>query len=169
LLTEMDRRPEALAVLADALAIYERRGDLRAGDAANNLGHAHATAGDPRAAAKWFERSQAMYERHLGSDAAQLTYPLLGRARALIELGQAADAVPLAERSHRLCLAAPLHDTLCATVGFTLSRALWDAGSDRSRAHQLAVAARTVFTAHDDHEEIAHVDAWLATHASAQE
>ena len=88
----------------------------------------------------------------------------LGLARILVELGQPAHALPELER-----LAAQqdgLAPEVRFAVDFTLARALWDTGGDRTRARALATGAvgnlRALVAARPG--DIAQIEGWLASH-----
>ena len=164
-----ERVQEALPLLHGALEWYQRNPGPREASGLNNIGHAYATAGDHAAAIPWFERALALGERERGPDDPELTYPLLGLARAQLALGHPELALPYAERGHTRCTSAPLHDTLCATLKVELARALWDTSGDRARARVLAADAERIFAAstEENSEELAEVRAWLREHPAS--
>lgn len=131
-----------------------------------SFGEMYLLRGDAGAAETRFRQSLAIIDRpHLaGPDAAQA---LTGLARALLDQGRGAEAVPLLERSAGIHADQPQDPLHLAQSRFHLARALWirGHGGDRSRARQLAREAGELFGRLGDraraHREEA--EAWLAT------
>jgi eukaryotic-like serine/threonine-protein kinase len=112
----------------------------------------------------------ALYERALPVLAASpaagelLIGSQVNLAKAYVELGRPARAVPLLERLAKEL--ASLHPQGRGALEFTLAQALWDSRRDRKRARQLAGRALAGLRALEGTppEQVAEIERWLASH-----
>ena len=164
---ELGEYQEALALNQQALAMKEKvlgPDHASTGLTLNNLAIVYFTLEDYERAKTHYERALGILERELGAGHVNVSYPLLGLAEIALAQQRFDDALPLAERGFTLRdqPGAPAKDM--ADAHFILAQALWEAGGSRSRAHELAKEARTIFLDADASESAAKIDTWLASH-----
>jgi eukaryotic-like serine/threonine-protein kinase len=136
----------------------------------NNLANVHQDTGSYVQAEASYARALAIREQALGSGHPDLAYPLVGLAGVALATGRAADAVVLAERAVKV---REDGDAPAGEVGearFVLALALWDAGTERSRALAVAEQAREAYREAGDARatKLAEVEAWLGVHGRAR-
>ena len=86
--------------------------------------------------------------------------------------GRSDEALPILERANRIGEAsAPPRSRIARRARFALGRALWEIEGERTRAMELAKAARQDYERSQQtpttERELASVDAWLAAHSAA--
>ncbi|MBL8742330.1 MAG: tetratricopeptide repeat protein, partial [Myxococcales bacterium] len=161
------RWDEAVELHQRALSIRERslqKGDRMIGMSLTNLGDALAGAGRHAEAIEQYQLSVENLEQALGPDHSWLAYPLTGLANAYLLEKKPDLAVAPAERALSIRDKPGLAEDLAAETRFTLARALFEAGKDKTRALSLAKEARTVFVAAGEPKKqyLAELDEWLA-------
>jgi tetratricopeptide (TPR) repeat protein len=104
------------------------------------------------------ERCVAMRERVLGKEHVSTAEALVGLGECQLAHGGAAQAVPPLERAIAILEHHPGTEGELPEAQFTLARALWDRGGNRSRALELAGHARQWGLLRPE------VDAWLTKH-----
>ncbi|MEM9458662.1 MAG: serine/threonine-protein kinase [Myxococcota bacterium] len=125
--------------------------------------------GDHETARHYLQRALAIQHKALGPDHPDVAYSLMRLARVALDMGDPASAGAHAERAISVCEAATDEPRLLAEARFTLARALWSTPSERARARTLAEQARDVHAERaqgpdESNDDLAEVDAWLATH-----
>jgi tetratricopeptide (TPR) repeat protein len=100
------------------------------------------------------------WQAHVG-ESYVLAYPLIVIGSALLELHRAPEALAPLEHALRLREANVQDARLIAKTRFALARALWDSGSNRTRARALAEQARAGYGGQGSEKERAAVEAWL--------
>jgi eukaryotic-like serine/threonine-protein kinase len=144
-LRALDRRDEAAAVLQRAMAIADSTADeLGAADVRAHLGRLRLDAAQADAAIVLLDDALARFEQIAGPDDPQLGEPLLGAARARLQLGERARAIQLFDRAIAVLGADPGRAADRAAARFELARVLWDERSDRARASALAREALAI-------------------------
>ncbi len=162
-LQQLGRIDEALTEFQRALAIRERAlgpthpevATLRA-----SIGTILALQGKTGEAEPVLRQSLADLEAALGPEHPDLADPLLGLCELGLKTGDAAAALVAAERALRLRAEATANDL--ASARFAVARALVASGGDRTRALELARAARLALI--PGHAELPAIDRWLARH-----
>ncbi|HVE84963.1 MAG TPA: tetratricopeptide repeat protein, partial [Myxococcales bacterium] len=117
--------------------------------------------GQHAAALERCRRADAINHQALGPEHHDLAYAQSCEAEALVGLGRAGEAIPLAE--HALKLLGP--DAVAAEgaeTELTLASALWDGGGDRKRAAALARSAVAGFDRGGEALKAKRAAAWLA-------
>ncbi len=109
-------------------------------------------------------RALAIYEAKLGKDNVQLAEMLTGIGETHLAAKRPAEAIAPLERGLALTAASPSHRSHATVLRFLLARALWDAGSDRTRARALAEEAAAAFADLGDDKARAELVSWLAAH-----
>src|SRR5262249_45363656 len=124
--------------------------------------------GKPAEGAARLERAVALWQKLGLTDSDDYGGGLTWLGGAYMKMKQPAKALgplerALAVRTGREGQGDPLD---VAETQMRLARALWDAGRDRKRAHDLATRARDTFAGggEDTKKERAEADAWLAAH-----
>jgi tetratricopeptide (TPR) repeat protein len=110
------------------------------------------------------QRSLAIRERALGPDHADVSYSLENLGAALIGVRQPAKAIPTLERAIAIRARGGGGAEDLAEARFSLARALWDAGQDRSRARALATQAHEGYVHAGQAGEADKVSRWIAEH-----
>jgi eukaryotic-like serine/threonine-protein kinase len=113
-----------------------------------------------------FDRAVELRERKLGEQHPQTVVALLARGTALREAGSIAASIDDCERALAASIASGAAPPIMSLVRFELAQSLVD--RDRDRALRLAQDARAAVR--DDAgqaEQIAKIEAWLATHELA--
>ncbi|MEM7354777.1 MAG: tetratricopeptide repeat protein, partial [Acidobacteriota bacterium] len=129
-----------------------------------NLGGAEREQGRYDDALPYYRRSLEVLEGALGSDHPDLAHPLTSMAQTLIKADRAAEAIAPLERALSLRLDHPQGDPAeLARSRFQLARALGATDRERSRAAELAEAARATYTQLGERSarDLAAVEAWL--------
>ncbi len=88
-----------------------------------------------------YGRALALGERTLGHDHPAVAAPLTGLSQLYLRLGQPEDARDAGERAVGALAAHDSSSSELATARFTLARALWELGRERTRARHLALQA----------------------------
>ncbi|HEV8578444.1 MAG TPA: serine/threonine-protein kinase [Thermoanaerobaculia bacterium] len=104
-------------------------------------------------------KALAIQEKVLGPEHPDLSFSLVGVAKALLDLGRAKEAVPAAERAVALLEGKPLDPRFLQEARFTLAQALWS--SDHDHAVRLALQAREGFSAAGHLDLQRQVETWL--------
>jgi tetratricopeptide (TPR) repeat protein len=107
-------------------------------------------------------RKQVHGPRHL-----YVANSLTGKGLTLLELGRAAEALPLLEEAQSIREETDAPPRKRARTAFALARALEQTGGDRTRARTLARTARAQLADQLDDTAAAHmkvIDAWLSQH-----
>ncbi|MBV8760224.1 MAG: serine/threonine protein kinase [Deltaproteobacteria bacterium] len=113
-----------------------------------------------------YTRALAIEEKALGPDHPNLAYDLLGIADGELEAKHTADAIAHYERALHLRETHNSPPIEIAQARYALARALVGASADRSRAIELATAARDAYRADPaQSDNAAAVERWLAKHA----
>jgi tetratricopeptide (TPR) repeat protein len=164
-LLESGRLSEALAASARALRIFEStygKDSPFVAYVVSNRGEILNALGRPAEALPLFARSLALWESSLAEESHWLAYPLTGQGQALLLQGRPAAATPPLERALRLRTRSDPEPQRLGETRFALARALWDGGGDRSRARELATAARELYSAAPGMAaRIRDIDTWL--------
>jgi serine/threonine-protein kinase len=112
--------------------------------------------------AQLIARAIAIYEKAHGPNNPLLAKPLLDLGWIRNRQHRYAEAIPPLER------VIPIHeatkDPLVAVSRLELADALWSSNRDRPRAIELAKAARSALDPKAQHDDVAEIDAWLASH-----
>ena len=115
------------------------------------------------------QRALAVFGRETDPDGLTVTYPLTALGRSLVGSGHVAEAVPLLERAVSIRDAKETLTDKLGEVHFALGRALWEVGTEHSRALELAVRARAEYLATPatpaTQRELGAIDLWLANHS----
>jgi tetratricopeptide (TPR) repeat protein len=160
---------EALAVNRRSFAISEKAlgpGHPNVALALNNVGDVLRIQGKLDEAAADYRRALAIWEKRFGPEHPDVAVALTGLGRTLLDQRQAGKALAMLERALAIRLAHPGDPTELQETRFALARALWETGSDRGRARELAAQARAgyVQASAEGQKELPTVDAWLAAH-----
>jgi eukaryotic-like serine/threonine-protein kinase len=140
---------------------------------AHNVAELLALQGQHEAALAEYEHALAVRTKVHGPDDPYVANTLTGRAELLLTLSRAAEARADLERA--LAIREGANDPQRHDYGrtrFALARALWQTGGDRTRARQLAEAARGDLAEADSplaRGRRAALAAWLAEHAAPGE
>ncbi|HEX3693775.1 MAG TPA: serine/threonine-protein kinase [Polyangia bacterium] len=167
----MDRNQEALESLDRAIAILEKALGSAHPDLAtqlSNRGEILNALGRFTEARASFERAMAIWERELGSDHPYLGYALTGIGQSFLNQHEPREAVAPLERALRIREAKENVALRVTETRFALAQALWDAHRERHRATALATRAKTGFAAEHLPMKVAEIEAWLASHGSAE-
>jgi eukaryotic-like serine/threonine-protein kinase len=133
----------------------------------NNLGSVHGELGAHTRAEALHTRALLSWEKAHGPE-----HPEVGRS--VLALGDVhasrrafARALPYYERALAIYERADGEARQLAATRFSLARALWETGGDRTRARQLATMAKEAYGAQrfGVEKDLAEVRAWLATHS----
>jgi tetratricopeptide (TPR) repeat protein len=122
--------------------------------------------GDPTEALPIIERAEAIAEKVFGPDHRRTIDAVQLRGEALVRLDRPAEAIPVLERALVANEKGDADPNDGGYTRFSLARALWDSGTDRARAVELARKAAEIFA--DDEEDLETRDdiaEWLKTHA----
>jgi tetratricopeptide (TPR) repeat protein len=113
------------------------------------------------------ERSAALFEELEGPKTSFLIYPLVGKGRCLIELGRAADAIPVLERA--LGVPADARDARDVAIGRAyLGRAQVETGRDaRGGLAKIRAARAAIAASAGGDAAVRELDLWLAARARA--
>ena len=108
-----------------------------------------------------FRRSREIDEKALGPGHPKLAYDFQGIGTVLLEMGRAAEAVPVLERALALREKNPLDPDLLNNTRYNLATALWDTGR-KDRSLKLAHQALDGYAKSDsEHELKREVEEWL--------
>jgi eukaryotic-like serine/threonine-protein kinase len=168
-LAELDQLAAAKAHASRALSIAERllgADHPKTATALAELGDLHARQGECEDALPGLARSVAIFDARSGANHPSTTYPLITTGRCLVDLGRPAAAIAPLERALVIRSGAKATPAELATPAFQLARALWDAGTGRRRAVELARQARASLdqTGASHERDRATLDTWLAQH-----
>jgi tetratricopeptide (TPR) repeat protein len=168
-LSNQGKKDEAKATYERALAIKEKALGADSPTLAvtlYKLGFLELNRGRERDALPYFERQLAVLEKNSGEKSAELISPLGAIARAELGLAQPAKALAHIERGLVLATKSTGGGDV-AELHYLEARALWDAGRDRVRAHELAQETRDVLAKDSSpyaKDLLGETDAWLAKH-----
>jgi len=110
------------------------------------------------------EQALSIMERELGSDHPELAVPMLIQGLSDLAVGKAATAVPILERSLKICESITPSHPRTGEVRFGLARALWETDHSSRQALALAERARTELQADPRAKtKTAMVDQWLVS------
>ncbi|MCY1080157.1 serine/threonine-protein kinase [Archangium lansingense] len=166
-LKEQGKRAEALAHYQRALALAEKelgKDSSESGSALEGLAGLSREAGQHRQALEQYQRVLAAYETEVPPGHPDLFEPLAGIGRCQLALNAPAQAVAPLERAVVLVGSPRIAPETAADVRFLLARALWDSGTGRERARELATRAQEVLLQAHKASEAAQVTAWLESH-----
>jgi tetratricopeptide (TPR) repeat protein/predicted Ser/Thr protein kinase len=166
---QVERRPEAAELFAEALAIRERLVGPEHPKVAFpliGLGDVAAEEGRLDDAEPYYLRALSIREASLGPEHPRVAFPLAALAELAIKRGTPAAAIDLAERALRLREKATDEPAELAEIRFIVAQAIVAAPARRAEAIALAKEARATIDPSQT-ETIAELDAWLATHADA--
>ncbi len=161
------RRAEALPHLQRALAVAEKELGKEAFETASaleGLAAWYLEGGQHRQAPAHFQRALALREKHSPPGHPDLFESLVGVGRSQVALNAPAQAVAPLERALALAGSPRIAPETAADVRFLLARALWDAGTGRERARELATRAHEALLQAHKAPEAAQVTAWLEAH-----
>ncbi|MFE8600609.1 tetratricopeptide repeat protein [Archangium violaceum] len=161
------RRAEALPHLQRALALAEKETGKESSEVASvleGLGAWYLEGGQHRQALAHYQRALSLQEKELPPGHPGLFEPLAGMGRSQVALNAPAEAVAPLERALALAGSPRIAPETAADVRFLLARALWDAGTGREKARELATRAREVFLQAQKAPEATQVTAWLESH-----
>ena len=136
-----------------------------------NLGAVQYISGDPDAAYQSMEQALRLIEKDEGPGGPNVSRPLNGMGRILLDRHDAAASVPIFERANAANLK---HQGLSAETAhgkYFLARALWESGQDRVHARQLMTEARAGYAKLGRKDDVADADLWLkdpAAYTAAQ-
>lgn len=157
--SSLEHHRRALAILEKALGPDHPR----VAESLDGLGALRRATGHAREALEHHRRALQIRERAHGRKHPRRSYSLTGIGRALIELRQPAQAIAPLHEALRLREASAAEPGDLSETRFALARALWESGSDRSRAIVLAKQARDGYAPLGSAyaPDLAEVDAWL--------
>ncbi len=159
---------QALAINDRAQDVFTRAYGPNSSDLAlilSNRGEYLVALGRLDEAAGAFRGALARWEAQLGSENPLLGHPLTGLGMAHLTAGRATEAIPPLERALRLRDAHEPDPALVAETQFALARALWDAGTDRTRARRLAEQARDTYSRDRARvSDAGEISSWLTVH-----
>jgi tetratricopeptide (TPR) repeat protein len=157
------RYEECLGVLEQSRAIFERAGDLDNTDygaVENNIGDALRGLHRPADAIPHYQRAIDQLGR-LGPDVPLVASPLIGLARARIDAGDPAGALPLLERARALRAKTPA-DFAVADLDYASALALEATDPEQARVLAASAFARYRDAGPVAARDAAAVAAWLA-------
>jgi tetratricopeptide (TPR) repeat protein len=168
-LSMLGRLDESERSYTEAIAAYEPTGakDNNLAIALYSRGLLSAKRERCDAALADHDRAAAVFEELEGPRSTYLIYPLIGKGRCLIDLGRAAEAIPVLERALRL--PADARDAREVAGGrLYLGRAQIETGRDARGGLAMIRAARTEIAASGDGDAtVRELDLWLAARARA--
>jgi len=169
-LDEQGHHDAALPLLQRALAIGEKAVGKDHSDVAEvvyALAQHDLLVGQLDESRRLHDRATAIWERQ-GKDHPYVAWGLTGSGEVELAAHRPERAIGLLERALRIREAEHGDEAELARTRFALARALWDSGRDRSRAVQLATAARgeLVAAGRAGERKLPALDAWLASHRS---
>jgi tetratricopeptide (TPR) repeat protein len=150
-----------------ALDILSRNGDPESDQFASEQttrGEALVDLGRGSEAEAAFTFALHIHERHGDRADRMRSFALQGIGNARLIQGAPAAAIPALEEALRIREAREPVKILVAETRFSLARALWESGRDRTRAVRLGVQAKTVFSTHRFPRRERAVIQWLAEH-----
>ena len=161
----------AEATFERALALQEREWGSHHPNlayAVAGLGSVAAARKDFAAAVSHFSRARRLIRDGLGPKHPRLVYTSVAEALAQLELGEVRQATSLLEEALQIGREGGNAPLQVAEAEFALARALMADGGDKTRATQLATAARTTFAGAGDHTQdiVEEIDGWLAKNAN---
>jgi tetratricopeptide (TPR) repeat protein len=163
-LSALGRGEEALRFNARARDLYIKTYGPASTEAAgvlSNRGEYLVGLGRPAEALEPLRQALALWTADVGDQNPLLGFPLTAMGRALVALGRSPEAVPVLERALRVRTSRQGNPVFAAETRFVLARALWDAGTERSRAVPLAREARAAYARASDDQHAGVIDAWL--------
>jgi tetratricopeptide (TPR) repeat protein len=167
------RWDDAIAEFREAEAIARRRfgeRSIRRVAPLLNQGNVHTQREDYDAAIAVFDEAIGLNDELQAPDHPGNAYPLVGKGKALVEMGRPADALPLLERALKLREGAATEPAEMYLTCFTLALALWDSDTDRPRAIELAQRAKEAYAKTGlDWVHAESLTRWLSEHASEPE
>ncbi|HET6146007.1 MAG TPA: serine/threonine-protein kinase [Polyangia bacterium] len=111
----------------------------------------------------------AVLERETDAESVYVAYPLAALGSSYVGLGQFREALPVLERAVHIREAREVNAARIGEVHFTLGRALWGSGEDRTRGLAMVERARSEFRASPPtpatQRELADIELWLASHS----
>ncbi|WP_375772224.1 serine/threonine-protein kinase [Archangium gephyra] len=161
------RRAEALPHLQRALALAEKEMGPESPEAASALEGLAAwqlEGGQHKQALAQYQRALAIQEKDNPPGHPALFAALVGLGRCQVALNAPAQAVASLERAVALAGSPRIAPETAADVRFLLARTLWEAGTGRERARELATRAHEALLQAHKAPEAAQVTAWLASH-----
>jgi serine/threonine protein kinase/tetratricopeptide (TPR) repeat protein len=153
---------EALKTEIEAREHFERvlgRDHPRVGQVWNNQGEVLNLLGRYSEADAAYRRAAQLF-RESGADPTLLAWALTGLGRALLGEKEPAAAVDPLEEALDLRIKSDAAPAQLGDTRFALGRALWSRPSERRRALELVVSARSDYG--KDEKTVAEIDAWLA-------
>jgi tetratricopeptide (TPR) repeat protein len=132
-----------------------------------NLGAAYAGLHDWSEAEQHYRRAVELHDKTLGPEHAMTAMALTGLGQALVEQKHGKAAIAVLERALAIDDANHVPPPTRALPRWFLVRALWETGTDRSRARALARQAQSELADAADPTSTAvrsELDAWLASH-----
>jgi tetratricopeptide (TPR) repeat protein len=168
LLFKLHRYDESLAYNRRALAVAEKTNgpDHRdAGLARSNMADVLRMQHKYDEALAEYQRALAIFDKKLVPDHPFYVYGYLGVGLTELDRKQPARALPPLERALAVAEKHTDDRVPIADARFALARAEWEAGRDRGKARERAMAARATYASErGQKEQLAAVDEWLAHH-----
>ena len=113
-------------------------------------------------------RALKILEKALVPDHTKLLYVLDDLGKIYIQKEHFSQAESHLERALRICAKASCNSDSLAAVKFSLARAKWRHGRERSRAQELALQARELYAGRKYRKkQVAQIDAWLSKHQTS--
>jgi tetratricopeptide (TPR) repeat protein len=166
-LVNLKRPDEAERYLVESKEIIARARGTEFSIVSETLGDVRLLQKRPADALKEYEHARALRGAAKEADDVGAVPSLLGIGRASLELRQPERALETLERAYELLGGSDIPEIDRAAVMFPLARALWETGSDRSRARKLAADALAAFTRSPaNRDDAAQARAWLASRTS---
>jgi tetratricopeptide (TPR) repeat protein len=166
-LVSLGRPAEAVSLYERSVAMQEKFG-RNVAYSLTGVGDALRRTGRPDAALESDKRSLALSEANEAPDAYEVSYPVVGIALDLLQMGRFSDALPYAERAAKL-RADTRHRAERGEARFALARALWATGK-HAEATEAAVSAREDYRPTADRYggesrvQLREIETWLASH-----
>jgi tetratricopeptide (TPR) repeat protein len=137
MLSSLGRGKDALAANERALRILRfglGNSHPRVADQLNNRGEILTALGKLEDALSAYQAAREIFEREFGQHDPSVAYALTGVGSTLLNMGEPRQAVELLERALHIRERQDPDPGRLAETGFALARALWETGTDRSRA-----------------------------------
>ncbi|MGE0548448.1 MAG: protein kinase [Kofleriaceae bacterium] len=165
-LSALHRHDEAAADLDRARVLRESALGLDHVDIGQdwlNLGSIYLEAERIAEAADAYRRALSIWDRALGSDHPNVARPLQGLGEVALAGRDPRAAIPPLERALAIRQRHAGNPEHLAHTRFMLAKALVASNGDRHRARQLAIAARDTYVEAKSDDDVADIDAWLAS------